>query len=279
MTELRAFTTADIPFALEQTTREGWATGRGIFESYLEHAPEGAFIAWSEGVRAGMVTTTRYAVSAWIGNLIVPLAFRSRGIGRALMEHGLNHLQDAGTRTVRLDADRPGLALYRTLGFVDEFESLRSRRDVVRARYSARAEPLLPGDLEEVFAFDARHFGDDRARLLRILFRRSRHAFMTRRGGSVVGYVVTEETNLGLRVGPCVATDAEIASELVEAVLSSPGSRTVTLGIPAPNIRGQQLFESLGFSSTPPCLRMVRGERQAVGNPECVFAIAGGAIG
>jgi ribosomal protein S18 acetylase RimI-like enzyme len=250
-----------------------------MFEGHLEHDPEGAFIAWCEEGRAGMVTTTRYPESAWIGNLIVPPAFRSRGIGRALMEHGLSHLQAAGARTVRLDADPPGLALYRSLGFADEYDSLRFRHASECTGFVARAEPLGVADIADVLAIDARNFGDDRRRMLRILLRRSRHAFMIRRGSGVVGFVFTEETSLGLRVGPCVATDAAVASELFETVLSSAGPHEVTLGIPAQNRQGQRLLESLGFSLTPPSLRMVLGERRAVGNPERVFAIAGGAIG
>jgi len=279
MMEIRPFTAGDIPFALEQTTREGWATGRSMFETYFEHDPDGAFVAWHEGGRLGMVTTTRYAASAWIGNLIVPPAFRSRGIGRKLMERGLCHLRDAGARTVRLDGDPPGLALYRSLGFVDEYESLRFRRDPEHAGFAARSERLEPGDLDGVLAFDAEHFGDDRGRLLRILFRRSRHAFVARRDGNVVGYVLTEETNLGLRAGPCVATDAEVASELLESVLASAGPHAVMLGIPAPNQHGRKLLDALGFSPTPPSLCMVLGEPQAAGDLESIFAIAGGAIG
>jgi len=279
MIEIRPFAVSDIPIALEQTIREGWATGRTMFETYLEHDPHGAFVAWHKGGRVGMVTTSRYMASAWIGNLIVPPAFRSRGIGRALMEYGLRHLRDAGARTVRLDGDPPGLALYRSLGFVDEYESLRFRRDPEHDGFIPRAEALEQGDLAEVLAFDVEHFGDDRGRLLRILFRRSRHAFVVRRDGEAVGFVLTEETNLGLRAGPCVATDTDVARQLLETVLASAGPHTITLGIPAPNQRGRQLLEALGFSPTPSSLRMVQGECQGVGILDCIFAIAGGAIG
>ena len=37
MIEIRGFTPDDIPFALEQTAREGWFTCAAAFESYLEH--------------------------------------------------------------------------------------------------------------------------------------------------------------------------------------------------------------------------------------------------
>ena len=86
MTEIRAFTAGDLGFAAEQTAREGWASGRRDFEVYLEHDPDGCFTAWKDGRPVGMVTTTRYPASGWIGNLIVIPEERSRGLGRALMD-------------------------------------------------------------------------------------------------------------------------------------------------------------------------------------------------
>jgi ribosomal protein S18 acetylase RimI-like enzyme len=279
MIEIRCFTRDDIPFALEQTTREGWFTCAGAFESYLDHDPQGNFIGWIDGERAGMITTTRYANSAWMGNLIVPPRLRSRGVGRRLMEHGLDRLQSADVRTIRLDADPPGIALYRSLGFVDECESLRFRRKSQESSPVAGVEPLAPGEIRQVQAFDARFFGDDRSRLLEMLFRRGKTALVVWHDGAVAGYVFTEETELGLRIAPCVATDAEVAGRLLQAALNSAGPQMVTLGILEANRSGRDLVESLGFRPVPSCRRMVLGEHRAEGVPGCVFAIGGGAIG
>jgi len=277
--EIRGFTLDDIPFALEQTSREGWFTCAAAFESYLEHDPEGSFIGWIDGERAGMVTTTRYTTSAWIGNLIVPPRLRSRGIGRRLMEHGLRHLQSAGVRTIRLDADPPGLALYRSLGFVDECESLRFRRKGPERSPVHGVEPLAPAQVKEVLAFDARRFGDDRTRLLEMLYLRGKEAWVAWQSDGVSGYVLTEETGLGLRIAPCVATDAEIAGRLLQAVLNGVGEQMVTLGILEGNRPGRELVEKLGFRPMPSCRRMVLGEHLAEGVPGSIFAIGGGAIG
>jgi ribosomal protein S18 acetylase RimI-like enzyme len=279
MIEIRGFTPAEIPFALEQTTREGWITCAAAFESYLEHDPEGCFIAWRDDEPAGMITTTRYATTAWIGNLIVPPRLRSRGIGRRLMERALRHLQASGVGTIRLDGDPPGLELYRSLGFQDEGESLRFRRRSEKAYEVRGVEPLAPGELKDVLAFDASRFGDDRSRLLEMLYLRSKEAWVTRRGGRVGGYLLTEDTELGLRIGPCVALDAQVARGLLERVLDSAGGRVITLGLPEANRAGRELVGSLGFRPVPSCRRMVLGQRVGEGVPESIFAIGGGAIG
>ena len=125
MIEIRRFEPEDLGFALTQTSREGWAASLEQFEVYLEHDPDGCFVAMADDQSAGMVTTTSFGPSGWIGNLIVEPRYRGRGIGRALMVHGLDRLRRSQSTTVRLDGDPPGIQLYRKLGFVDEYESCR----------------------------------------------------------------------------------------------------------------------------------------------------------
>ena len=125
MTVIREFEPDDVDFALRQKRREGWAVNRERFEAYLAHDPNGCFLAIDGDEPVGMVTTTCFGASAWIGNLIVEPGIRGRGVGRALMEHGLDYLRGRGASTVRLEGDPPGIPLYRKLGFVDEFESCR----------------------------------------------------------------------------------------------------------------------------------------------------------
>lgn len=67
--EVRPFTEQDIDFALTQTGREDWDATRHLFELCLAHDPDGCFVAQSLGRPIGMITTTRHARTAWIGNL------------------------------------------------------------------------------------------------------------------------------------------------------------------------------------------------------------------
>ena len=109
---IRTFDRRDIDFALEQTSREGWDNTSDFFEICLKHDPDGCFIAEAGAQRVGMVTTTRYGCTAWIGNLIVPAECRRQGIGRRLMSHAMAHLSRLGVRTLRLE-DLVDLALER----------------------------------------------------------------------------------------------------------------------------------------------------------------------
>ncbi len=180
---IRSFERHDIEFALEQTHREGWDATADSFDTWIAHDLDGCFIAGSAGRRVGMVTTTRFQRTAWIGNVIVPPDFRKQGIGRRIMTHVMDHLANQSISTIRLEADPPGVNLYRSFGFVDEFESLRFETNAPRALpHEPRmlVETLQPDDLPTLLAFDADHFGDDRSRLLHLLLDGAKSAYCLR---------------------------------------------------------------------------------------------------
>ncbi|MCP4659076.1 MAG: GNAT family N-acetyltransferase [bacterium] len=281
---IRPFTAADIGFALEQTSREGWATSPEWFRLYLRHDPEGSLIAETDGRPVGMVTTTRYADAAWIGNLIVPPESRRRGIGRRLTSSALELLTAAGIRTVRLEADPPGIGIYRRLGFRDELESLRFRLDeapppAAAAPADSAIEPLTEALLPAAADFDRPRFGDHRARMLGLLLEVAETGCLLRRGGITAGYLMVLGTRSGLQIGPWIAADAAAAQTLLGEALRHGGGRRVTVGLPASNRAGRELLSRYGFTATPSSYRMVRGPGGAAGTPRNVFAIANGAIG
>lgn len=280
MTFIRPMTNDDLEFAVAQTLREGWATGRHMFEIYLAHDPDGCFIAENIGNRVGMVTTTRYRRSAWIGNLIVVPEARSHGIGRILMRHGLDHLEKTGISTVRLDGDPPGIPLYRSLGFVDEWQSLRFKGISSNGAVPKSVTPIESAHLDAIGALDDACFGDCRQTLLHLQLQHALYSFVVKRAGAVMGYLFMESTNLGLRIGPWVARDSGDAQNLLAAARCAAGPGwMLTLGVPAPNTEALDLLSASGFEAIPSCRRMIRGPRAAEGRLNRIFAIAGGAVG
>jgi ribosomal protein S18 acetylase RimI-like enzyme len=278
-TTIRSLNRDDIKFALAQTAREGWDATAELFEACLAHDPDGCFIAEDDGRRVAMVTTTRYRHTGWIGNLIVPPEHRRQGIGQRLMTHAMAHVSGQGVRTIRLEADPLGMNIYRRLGFVDEFESLRFQLSAGARAGRSGAERMTEGDLPAVAAFDAGHFGDRRDRLLELLFQQAQAAYCVRESGQVRGHALMVPSRLGIRVGPWVAADRGAAETLLDSILADWASTTIVLGLPAPNRTAVGLLESAGFRGTPSCLRMVYGDRAGAGHPENIFAIANGAMG
>ena len=233
MTEIRNFERGDVDFALGQKLREGWAVSREQFEVYLEHDPDGCFVAMDGDQPVGMVTTACFGPSGWVGNLIVEPRCRGRGSGRALMEHGLDRLRGRGTTTVRLEGDPEGIPLYRKLGFVDEFESCRFTLSGSRVRPAlgdSAVETVSPGDLDEVAALDAEIFGADRRRFLGLKLACAELAVVRRPNGRTVASLLAAPTDRGFRIGPCVALSRADARCLIAAAIVAASGRPVLIG-------------------------------------------------
>ena len=276
---IRPFATADIDFAVVQTGRERWDATPELFGVLLEHDPDGCWIAERGGQPVGMITSTLYRDSAWVGNLIVVHECRKSGIGKQLMSHVLDRLDGRGVRTIRLEADPPGVKLYRGLGFVDEFESLRFRRDAVVDASHDRADLLRPEDLPGVFAFDAERFGDDRSRLLTLSYTQALASCWLRDAGQIRGYALALPSAFGARVGPWVADDKETARMLLDTVFACLRGASVYMGVPEGNVAAIDLLKARGFRPAPSSLRMVRGDRPAEQRPGAIYGIGGGATG
>lgn len=283
MLRLRRFELTDLDFALRQTDREGWAASRERFATHLEHDPEGCLIAEVDSRRAGMVSTTGFGTSGWIGNLIVDPKYRSRGVGRALMERGLELLHRRGVQTVRLDADPPGIPLYRSLGFVDEFESLRFvRRPSALLSDLARddVEVMTSENLTSVCTLDRAVLGEDRSRFLHLSRDTCERAWIRRSERDTVdGYLMTFATDRGLWIGPCVASSGDDAAALVASALASAAGRPALIGVPSPNTGAIRTLVDLGFTPTPSSLRMRLGSSPDRCDPSRLVAIASGAVG
>ena len=282
MIEIRIFEGGDLDFALAQKLREGWAVSREQFEIYLEHDPDGCFVATTGGQPIGMVTTTCFGPSGWIGNLIVEPGHRSRGIGCALMEYGLERLRKKGSMTVRLEGDAPGIPLYRKLGFVDEYESCRfvlAGSSAIAPVADSEVETMSPGDLDEVAKLDAAIVGADRGRFLELKMHRAEVAFVRRRHGKIVASLLASPTDRGFRIGPCVAQSSADAEPLIAASVSVAADRPVLIGVPALNTDSLEILDKIGFEKRPSSSRMRFGPPVAEGDPTRLFAISSGAVG
>jgi ribosomal protein S18 acetylase RimI-like enzyme len=280
MAELRLMTTDDGDWAQAQMARERWSSYAGWLRAHLGHDPEGCFVAEVNGQRAGMVTTTAFARTGWIGNLIVEPHFRRQGLGTLLMRRALEQLRGAGLATLRLDADPPGIGIYRRLGFRGCYDSLRFWARKLRGRPHAGVRTAGDEDLERMCAFDAPRFGDDRGRFLGLLRTISDWTFVIEKENELHGFTFVIPTQDGAQIGPTVATGAGAARALLETAAHAAAAPALVTGIAAVNHTGVELLRDLGFHESGASHRMVWGDPDGVtDDPHSLFAIASGACG
>lgn len=282
MYHIRGFRNDDLEFALANTAREGWDCTAALFRVCLQHDPAGCFVAECDGRTAAMITTTRFHKSAWIGNLIVSPDQRRRGLGRRMMEYVIARLSADGVRTFHLEADPPGVGIYRRLGFVERFESLRFRKSPPHASVVMPGIkvplPLSTTQLADLCCLDALAVADDRRGLLEYFLSQSLAVYAVGNQRRLDGFSMVWPSAFGVRFGPCIAIDLPTAEILLAAALADFADRTVILGVPGSNRAAAALFESRGFEPTPSCLRMTLGSLPA-DDPNMIFAIANGCLG
>ncbi len=277
---IRLLTRADLPFADQVRERAGWNQTVEDWERFLALEPDGCFLAEWEGRPAGTATTIRYGTAlAWIGMLLVHPDHRRRGIGRALLEHCLDHLRDRGVRNIKLDATPLGEPLYASLGFQTDWTLARWSGHVPVQRVDvsgAGSRPWREADLSEVRDLDASVFGASRRRLLARLVTQSLAALVLEPvPGTLPGFGLLRPGSRALYLGPVVAASDDAGLNLIERLLARSEGRPILWDIPEPNAAAVAWAERHGFTVQRRLTRMSWGSNPAPGDPRRQFAISG----
>ena len=243
--------------------------------------PEGCFIAEVDAQPVGHVFSISYGSLGWIGLLIVEPEYRRRGIGKLLTVRAKDYLLSQGVQTIKLEGVAEIADLYRQIGFVDEYDSLRLKRTTERLPPNGgkRVRSITKEDLLELAAFDAKYFGADRTRVLGQLYEASPQlCFILRTDSNVAGYVMCRKAHIGYNLGPMVCNPelAKTASDLVRACVGRLNRRAeVFVGVPAVNCAATQMWKELGFFEYSRSIRMRLGKGLEHECVDGIFAIAG----
>lgn len=100
-----------------------WRKQRHIADD-VQRDPKGVFVAEIGDRIVGYITTfsDRQSGIGFIPNLAVDESERGKGIGRRLIQHGLDHFREQGLSHARIETlaqNAVGQALYPSLGFVE----------------------------------------------------------------------------------------------------------------------------------------------------------------
>jgi len=278
---IRLFSKNDIEFSHKQTENEHWFHNLKTIRRTFTYEPNGCFVAEVNGKRIGHVFSINYGKVGWIGLLIVDKEHRRSGVGTLLMKHAMSYLLNSGVETIKLEAVPEIANLYRELGFVDEFDSLRfvmiNKKDAQLTSTSVR--PLKKNELSEIAKFDSTYFGANRAKVLRLLYADNPEVcFTSRIGSQIIGYIMCYEVETGYRIGPWVCNPSypPNAKELIVKSLEiiKPNIK-LYVGVPALNNMAVKILQDLGFTQYSKSIRMYFGKKLENEHTEGIFSIGG----
>jgi predicted N-acetyltransferase YhbS len=278
---LRLFKESDIEFAYELTKIEGWNYAKEDIQRMFRFNPLGCFIAEVNGKQAGHVFSVNYGKLGWIGLLIVRAEYRRKGIGTTLTKEAINHLLDNGVETVRLEAVYSILAMYRKLGFVEEYDSLRFSGVSKKIDFAAGSNVRLIKEemIKEVARFDVEYFGANRIKVLSSLYHDNPElCFVSHSGSKIDGYIMFRKAKKGYRVGPwvCNPENSQAVRELLMKCMDTVGGNVkLYVGVPAVNKKAVEILRSFGFEQYSKSIRMCIGKKLESECVSGVFAIGG----
>jgi GNAT superfamily N-acetyltransferase len=276
-TPLRA---ADLEAAQGLVAEAGWNQVAADWRLFLELGQGFAARDAAAGLVGTAATLPYPSGFGWISMVLVPKAFRRRGIATRLLERCIEALKAASMVPV-LDATPAGREVYRPLGFRDGWPITRWRgRGGSRAADGApKVRALHDADWREVLALDAQAFGCDRSALLGSLrARSSAFACVIEDKGRVGGFLLGRDGRVATQLGPIVAANEAGGCALAAwAVERAPGPLIVdALDRHAGLARW---LETHGFEKERPYTRMALERDALFGDPSRLAAIAGPELG
>jgi ribosomal protein S18 acetylase RimI-like enzyme len=274
----------DLDYAVKLTHDEHWYYTHIEIGRMLELDPEGSFVFEDRGKRLGFITTVSYGRTGVIGQLIVSHDARRRKIGETLLKEAVEYLEGRGVESIMLYSSGDGQKLYSRHGFTVRQQALVLHTRLEKSHIAARgrvADPMTPKDLPNVIEMDNELFGDDRSRVMKIIYRDyPRGAFKLERDGHLVGFIMGRPDHVGYDLGPwaCVSKDPRDAEALFDSLLPVLGQGVLYIGTFPENDHAVRLFTRIPKTFELPVPLMVKGKDRYPGS-EKVYAVAAMELG
>ncbi|QTO50766.1 GNAT family N-acetyltransferase [Burkholderia latens] len=259
---VRTMSADEIAMSIEWAAAEGWNPGRHDPQCFSVADPAGFFIGVWRGEPVASLSAVAYdAHFGFIGLYIVKPAFRGRGFGIRVWQHGMHYL---GNRNIGLDGVVAQQANYRKAGFRLAYRNIRYQG---RVDGIAGADAVAAADvpLEQLLAYDRRCFPAARERFVCAwIAQPDAVALATIDAGRVVGYGVVRRCKTGCKIGPLFADHADVATALFRALAARMPGETIVLDVPETNPAAVALAERHGMSRVFETARMYTKEAPAI---------------
>jgi GNAT superfamily N-acetyltransferase len=217
---------------------------------------------------------------AWVSMVLVLPDQRRKGFATQLLKKALAENAKSGLASI-LDATPAGHEVYIQEGFRDTWSFKRFSLSSVSRQAAPSTEVRRIGetDWRGILELDARAFGASRETVLRNLASRlPGSALVMEREGKISGFVLGRDGREARQIGPLVADDEQIATELLAVALArTPAPVYIDISDHAPAL--QSWAQARGFEFQRPFTRMVAGGPGAPGDESLVYCPAGPELG
>jgi hypothetical protein len=250
----------------------------------LELDPEGSFV-YEEEVPLGIATCVTYGRTGVLGHLIVSKSGRGRKIGHSLVDAAVEYMEGRGAESILVHATEEAVRLYQNHGFAirDETSCIHLKLDnSFRRSSSAECSQLERSDLSEIIDIDQRLFGDDRGRLIELLYEESPEgAFKIDRAGKIEGFIFGRPDHVGSNLGPwvCLTGDERDADALFRTTLSTLGNGKIYMGAFTSNLAALKIADELPMINRWRIRLMTKGKARYHVDTSKVFGIAAYELG
>ena len=217
----------------------------------------------------------------WISMVIVTQLRQKQGLATRLLNSCIQRLEDKHLVPL-LDATPAGENVYRPLGFLPHFGFERWEHEAVENIFQTATQRnnktgmLEKFDPSEIIEKDRKIFGGDRRTIIESLIERSSEfAAVAENNG---GFLLGRNGRTATHIGPISANSPITAIALLNHALTTLSGPVF---IDACNHQNKFIvqLEKHGFRRQRPFLRMAKGYKKQLGQPEKMFAMAGPELG
>lgn len=277
---VRTMSAEDVALALEWAAQEGWNPGLHDAACFRAADPDGFFIGEWRGEPVACLSAVAYGEDfGFIGLYIVKQAFRGRGFGMRVWQHGMDYLRN---RNVGLDGVVAQQANYRKSGFQLAYRNIRFQgvaQGTAQGEHDADVLNASALPFESLNAYDRQCFPAARERFLaEWLAQPDAMARVAVRDGRVAGYGVLRRCLTGYKIGPLFADNGEIAGCLFSALTSSIPGEVFFFDAPEINADAVALAERHDMTSVFETARMYTQEPPVI-SMERVFGVTSFELG
>ena len=216
---------------------------------------------------------------AMVGMVIVDPGLQSQGLGRKLMRAVF---EATSARALELHSTAAGIKLYESEGFraVGGLEQHQGTARLPKAKplRSVKVRPWQALDWGAILELDRAAYGYDRREVLSAITRGAA-GMVCESEARMTGFAFCRNSGRGQVIGPIVADDASVATELARSFIADREGQFLRVDIPEGSSDFTGVMVESGLLPAGPATTMVRGSRASRKGPARVFGLVNQAIG